>query len=384
MKKGFKHLATIVFLLFIYTMSILFIALPKKEYSSSEKRYLAEFPSFTAESFFSGDFGVEFEKYLSDHTPFRNFWVSLNSYCNLALGNHLSNGIYHCSDGYLVNDPPQNDRLDINISVISDFAKGTDLKTTMLLAPSTGYVTNDVLPNKHIIYKDDEYFEKASKTLSDGNVNFVDVRDTFKSAYSDGTQVYYKTDHHWTSSGAYLSYCSLADSMGFKAQEKDSYNITSYDDFYGTTYSSSGFFLTKPDTIEIWESKGIADGDISVTITEGTNTIEADSMFFEERLKDDDKYPVYLDGNHPYTVIKNSGIDKKDDCGKLLIIKDSFAHSLTPFLADHFSEIVMVDMRYYKQSVSKLIEENDFDQMLFLYSIDNLSTDTDLAYISVN
>lgn len=381
MKKAFKHLPTIVFLLFIYTISILFIALPKKDYSAHEKRYLADFPTFTVESFFSSDFGKDFETALCDHTPFRNFFVGLNSYYNLSLGNPLSNGIYHCKDGYLLNDPAKADRLDINFQIISDFAKESDVNTTMLLAPSTGYVCSDVLPNKHIKYNDDENFEKAKETLKDGGVTFVDVRETLKNAYADGTQVFYKTDHHWTTEGAYLSYCELAKSLGFEANSKEDYEIESYDGFYGTTYSSSGYWLTKPDTVQVYKSKDIKD--ISVSITEGKNTIESDSMFFLTHVDADDKYPIFLDGNHPYTVIKNNSIDKEKDNGKLLILKDSFAHSLTPFLADHYREIVMVDMRYYRQSIKELLNEGDFDQMLFIYSIDNLSTDTDLAQISI-
>ncbi|MBR2715316.1 MAG: hypothetical protein IKB73_03815, partial [Ruminococcus sp.] len=118
MKKVFNFLPSIVLLVFIFAMSILFFALPKKEYSSSEKRYLAESPTLSTDSFFSGDFGEDFEVYLSDHTPFRHFWVGLNSYYNLSLGNPLSNGIYHCKNGYLVNDPPVTDMLYKNIETI--------------------------------------------------------------------------------------------------------------------------------------------------------------------------------------------------------------------------------------------------------------------------
>ena len=382
MKKAVKFLPSIVFLIFIYAMAMLFIAMPKNEYSSTEKRYLEEFPRFTAKSFFSGDFGEDFEKYLSDHTPFRNFWVGLNSYYNLGLGNPLSNGIYHCDNGYLINDPPENTRLDINISTIAQFSKETKIPTTVMLAPSTGYIANDILPNKHIIYNDDENFDKASKTLNDSQVAFVDIRDEFKEAYSNGTDVYYKTDHHWTTNGAYIAYCDLADNLGFTPNTKEDYKITSYDDFYGTTYSSSGFWFTKPDTIEVWESKKLNNDLLSVTITEGKNTIESESLFFYDNLNDDDKYPVFLDGNHPYTKIENKEQKRNGNKEKLLIIKDSFAHSLTPFLADHYSEIVMIDMRYYKESVSKLIESENFTHVLFLYSIDNLSTDTDLAWIT--
>ena len=378
MKKAFKQLPTIVFIVFIFSMTILFFALPKKEYSSSEKRYLADFPTLTVDTFFSGDFGEDFEKYLSDYTAFRNFWVGLNSYYNYALGNPLSNGIYKCDDGYLLNDPPKTERLSTNIDVIAEFSTASNLPSTVLLAPSTGYVTNDVLPNKHIVYHDDTLFENVSATLSENDITFVDIRDTFKNEYKNGTQVYYKTDHHWTAEGAYLAYCELADKLGYTANNKDNYEITTHGGFYGTTYSSSGYWFTKPDDIEVWESKTIKETDIEVSITDNGKTTTSSSMFFLDNLNDDDKYPVYLDGNHPYTIIKNKAIK---DGEKLLVIKDSFAHSLVPFLAEHYEEIVMIDMRYYKQSVSELIKNGDFDRMLYVYSIDNLGSDTDIAWL---
>lgn len=376
MKKVYKYLPTVIFIIFIFSMATLFFALPKEEYSSSEKRYLKTFPTLTVDTFFSGDFGTEFEQYLSDHTAFRNFYVGLNSYYNLALGNPLSNGIYHCDDGYLVNDPPETDRLGINIDVMSEFANSVDIPATVLLAPSTGYVANDVLPNSHIIYHDDELFKDVAETLSNNGVAFVDVREDFKNAHANGTQVYYKTDHHWTSEGAYLAYTALADELGFTANTKDKYEITTHSGFYGTTYSSSGYWFTKPDDIQVWDC---INHSTDVSITDNGVTKHYKSMFFEDHLNEDDKYPVFLDGNHPYTVIKNGSMKLQGD--KLLVIKDSFAHSLVPFLVDHYEEIVMVDMRYYKQSVSELIANNEFDHMLFVYSIDNLGSDTDIAWL---
>ena len=380
MKKALRHLPTIVFLLFIYVMAILFFVLPKSKYSSSEKRYLAEFPKLTTDSFFSGDFGTDFEKYLSDHTAGRNLWVGMSSYYNYTLGNPLSNGIYHCKDGYLINDPPQTDRYELNIDIIAEFKElNPDINVTAVLAPSTGYVVDDVLPNKHINYTDDELFAYAQDTFDEYGVNFVDIRKTLKDAYKNGTQVYYRTDHHWTAKGAYLAYCNLSSSLGYTPNKEGDYTVTTHPDFYGTTYSSSGFWFTKPDDIEIWRSN--KHKDFTVQITEGNNTTESDSMFYPERLKDDDKYPVYLDGNHAYTTItnnalKNSGVEKK-----LLVIKDSFAHTLVPFLAGHYSEIVMVDLRYYKEPVSQLLKQTSFDNVLFMYSIDNISTDVDLAFL---
>ena len=380
MKKALKYLPAIIFLLFIYTMAILFFVLPKSNFSSAEKRYLAEKPKLTTESFFSGKFGEDFEKYLSDHTAGRQLWVGLSSYYNYALGNPLSNGIYHCKDGYLVNDPPVTDRYELNIDIIAEFKEfNPDLNVTTVLAPSTGYIVNDLLPNKHINYTDDDLFAYAKDTFDKFDVNFVDIRDTLKNAHKNGTQVYYRTDHHWTANGAYLAYCDLSDTLGYTANKKNDYKITSHPDFYGTTYSSSGFWFTKPDDIEIWESKNYTD--FTVEITEADKTETSDSMFYLNRLEENDKYPVYLDGNHAYTVITNNKLKESGNNKKLLVVKDSFAHTLVPFLADHYSEIVMIDLRYTKPPISAIMKTQGITDILFMYSIDNLATDVDLAFL---
>lgn len=379
MKKALKHLPTIIFIIFIYGMAILFFALPKSDYSSSEKRYLEKFPTLTTKTFFSGEFGEKFETYLADHTAGRKFYVGLNSYYHLGLGNPLSNGIYKCKDGYLINDPPVTSEFDRNINIVSEFASQNDVKTSFILAPTTGYITNDVLPNKHIVYNDDELFNRAADKFKEAGVNFIDVRDTFKKEYKSGKQIYYKTDHHWTTEGAFCAYRSLSDTLGFTPFDKSNYTIKSEPDFYGTTYSSSGFWYTDPDNIEMWHNK--ENHAKKVTIKDKANgkdiTLNNDSVFFEERLKEDDKYPVFLDGNHPYTVITNETLKERGNDKKLLVIKDSFAHSLVPFLSDHYSQIIMIDMRYYRNNVSNLIKSENIDEVLFVYSLDNFSTDAD-------
>ena len=375
MKKLYKCLPAVVFVGFIFTMLILFIVLPKRGYSPSEKRILEQAPQLTDESLMSGDFGEHFEKFLSDQTAGRNMWVGLAAYYNYAVGNNGSSGVYKCSDGYLINDPEDMSGLMRNIGFIEEFSEHIDVPVTALIAPSTGYICSDKLPLIHKPYHDDEYFSKISDTLD--TASFVDIREAFKSAYADGDQMYYRTDHHWTAYGAYTAYTALAAELGYTANDMSAYDIASYPGFYGTTYSSSGFWDTAPDDIEVWDNKA-NDGALSVAVTDNGETCEQDEMFYYSHLDEDDKYPVYLDGNHPYTVIKNSGASSDE---KLLVVKDSFAHSLVPFLADHYSEIIMVDMRYYSLPLPALIESEGVDRVLFIYSIDNLATDTKIALI---
>lgn len=373
-----KYIPAVVFLIFIYGMALWFLFSPKTDYSSSEKRYLQKFPDTNVEKVLSGEFGSEFETFFADQFPQRNTWVGLNAYTALAEGNNGASGVYNCKNGYLINKPVSTDNnLDKNVSAVVDFAKTIDAPTTVLLVPSTGYIADDVLPTFHDKYNDDENISKISSTLSKDKIGFVDLRERFKSEYKNGSQLYYKTDHHWTTKGAYTGYQELCKALGITPIDDSTLKKDSYPDFYGTTYSSSGFWLTPPDNIEIWSNPKNSDKNISVKITEGANVKTSGSMYFTDHLKEDDKYPVFIDGNHALTEITNTNAKN----GTILLIKDSFSHSLAPFLAENYSKVVLVDLRYYKESVSQLVSTYNPEQVVVLYGIDNLATDTDIVWL---
>ena len=373
-----KYIPAVVFLIFIYGMALWFLFSPKTDYSSSEKRYLQKFPDANVEKVLSGDFGSEFETFFADQFPQRNTWVGLNAYTALAEGNNGASGVYNCKNGYLINKPVSTENnLDKNIGAVVDFAKTIDAPTTVMLVPSTGYIADDVLPTFHDKYNDDEDISKISSTLSKEKIGFVDLRERFKSEYKNGSQLYYKTDHHWTTKGAYTGYQELCKALGITPIDDSTLKKDSYPDFYGTTYSSSGFWLTPPDNIEIWNNPKNSDRNISVKITEGANIKTSGSMYFTDHLKEDDKYPVFIDGNHALTEITNSNAKN----GTILLIKDSFSHSLAPFLAENYSKVVLVDLRYYKESVSDLVTTYNPEQVVVLYGIDNLATDTDIVWL---
>lgn len=373
-----KYIPAVVFLIFIYGMALWFLFSPKTDYSSSEKRYLQKFPDANVEKVLSGEFGSEFETFFADQFPQRNTWVGINAYTTLAEGNNGASGVYNCKNGCLINKPVSTENnLDKNISAVADFAKSIDTPTTVMLVPSTGYIADDVLPTFHDKYNDDEDISRISSTLSKDKIGFVDLRERFKSEYKNGSQLYYKTDHHWTTKGAYTGYQELCKALGVTPIDDSTLKKDSYPDFYGTTYSSSGFWLTPPDNIEIWSNPNNSSKNISVKITEGANIKTSGSMYFTDHLKEDDKYPVFIDGNHALTEITNTNAKN----GTILLIKDSFSHSLAPFLAENYSKVVLVDLRYYKESVSDLVTTYNPEQVVVLYGIDNLATDTDIVWL---
>ena len=104
-----RYVPAFVFLIFIFGMAVWFLFNQKSDYSSSEKRYLQQFPEVTVDKVLDGTFGTEFESYFADQFPARSFWVGLNAYYSLDTGNNGANGVYNCGNGYLINKPVSTD-----------------------------------------------------------------------------------------------------------------------------------------------------------------------------------------------------------------------------------------------------------------------------------
>ena len=71
---------------FLFAMTVLYLILPKTEFSQLEKRYLATAPRADWKDIASGDWGEDAESYLADHIPGRDFFVGLNAYFDLYTG----------------------------------------------------------------------------------------------------------------------------------------------------------------------------------------------------------------------------------------------------------------------------------------------------------
>lgn len=365
MKKTRDILTVVLFVGFIFLMLILFIILPKSEVSINEKRDKAKWINPSLTNIMNGKFEKGMEDYLADHFPYRDNWVSLNSYYTLFSGRNGVNGVYRCKDGYLINTP-----VDINTKnsvknqqALREFIANTDIPITLMIVPTVGAVMDDKLPKNYQPYEDNELIKAIKKDLN--NEEFIDLYDAFKKI-KDNTQLYYKTDHHLTSSGAYEAY-KLYQS---DALDKSRFIVETYNDFYGTSYSKAALWEEKGENIELWTYPI----NLSVTISDGFDENKYDSVFFREHLDKPDKYPVFLDGNHMYTRIENKSLDG----GKLLIIKDSYGNAIAPFLALHNNITDMVDLRYYLEPVSELVKKERYDKILIVYGISTIAETTDI------
>ncbi|MGN0436104.1 MAG: DHHW family protein, partial [Wujia sp.] len=247
---------------------------------------------------------------------------------------------------------------------------------TMLLVPNSSYVYEDYLPPYAFSYDQGEVLAYMHANVSD-NLNFVDCGNKLIENKDD--YIFYRTDHHWTMNGAYIGYTCLCDALGIQATPKSEYEIEiGSDSFYGTLYSKAPTFTQKKDSIILYHNPR---GEYTVEYYDTKET--ADSLYNYENLQIKDKYTTYLDGNHPYIKITSNAVScEEESCNhKLIVVKDSYAHCLLPLLADNYSEIYVLDMRYFHNSVSLLAEEEGITDVVFINNLDFISTDNNFLWL---
>lgn len=364
----------LIFLAFIGAFFILNLVLPDRQFSEQENRYLQMRPEFSFKSLFSGDYTSKFETYTTDQFTFRDEWITLKAASELALGKQENNDVHLCENGTLIEGfkRPESSVLDSNMSALNTLVGNTDAKVYFALIPDKSDLYSSLLPKN---VPNDSEKEVIDYCYGQSNATNVDIYSAL-SAHTD-EYIFYRTDHHWTSLGAYYGLSALAESMGLPCPALDSYtdrHVVS-EKFYGTTWSSSGFSWVDPDTMETFVN---APEGLKVTSYPQGSPVEGklyDFSFLEKK----DKYSMFMGGNCPMHVIETGNEDKPS----LLILRDSYMDSLIPFLLDDFSEIHVLDLRYYRASLKAYIEQNDFDNVLVCYSVSNFCSDSNIFLLGM-
>ena len=360
MKKVSSIILTSLFLLTITLGVAGYIFLPKKAFSENENRMLSDFPVHNAQKYLSGWFdkslSFELAGFFSDRIPLRDGLVTLRSGCELGLSREEVNGVLagangqlaqHLFDVYLsptrrmkssdiIYDEHIRAQLDALKRVSGELcADGIPIfflpapRVIDVAAESLGYPSGEIDRLDGIIREE----------LSVGNVRLIDPLDSLRDAYSGGEYVYFRTDHHWTASGAYISYCQVMQAFGMGADilPKDSFSVRTVDKFVGTIASRLGITdkrLIASDTLEIWEG----DDDLDYEVKDRDGNILLRGFIDEKCLSGKDKYGAFLGGVRGFVTVAKRDAGSRS---RLLIAKDSFANSMIPFLSRHFDLVVM-------------------------------------------
>lgn len=374
-------------------------ALPKQERSENENRTLEKFPSIVNETKMSKAESLsdvvgaikwdyitvrdedswmdDFENYFSDHLAGREEWVGIRNKIEMICGKKEINGVYTL-DNQLIQAFKEydSDTVQKSIDAMNSFAAShPDMQVSLMLAPTAQELYSSEIPSYAGYISEKSFIDECYKKMS--GVTTIDCL-SFLSGHEDD-YVFYRTDHHWTSLGAYYAYSAAAKALGYSSYGLDSFNIeTVSSSFRGTLYSKTLDNSITPDSIDYYM---LASGEpeVKMTVFDGTNETVYDSLYVRSYLDVKDKYSSFTGSNAPVVTIETN----VDNGKNLLIVKDSYAHSLVPFLSKHYSKITMVDMRYINTDLNKLINLDEYQQTLFMFNAVSFSSDLNLRKIAL-
>ncbi|MBZ9622796.1 hypothetical protein G9F71_008020 [Clostridium sp. FP2] len=366
---------TLIFLSFIFSVMILNIIVPSKDFSEEENRKLKNKPKFTINNLLHNRFTSKYEKYISDQFILRNFWINVKSRTEILTGKKENNDVYLGDDSYLIdkfNKPSQEDFAE-KLKAINTFSHDNkELSKYIMLVPNKVEVLKDKLPAFAPVENQLQYINKFYSGL-DKDIKSINVFDTLNK--NKDKYIYYKTDHHWTTDGAYYAYLEFCKSSGITPKDISDYDINEVNNkFYGTLYSRAGVKNVDSDIINVYLPK--THEDILVNYIDEKK--KSTSLFNSSSLNTKDKYSVFLGGNHPIIKTSTMNLNNKN----LLVIKDSYANCFIPFLTSHFSEIIVVDLRYYSDDVNTLIKDYNITDVLMLYNTNTFFEDESILNIS--
>lgn len=366
MNKIKKYLPVLVFVFLIFGLAGGGLFAEEKTYSAVEKRELQTRPRAKIKTIKNGKFQKKYETYLSDQFPGRDSWVQLQTSVLRLLGKKESNGVYFGKDHYLLERYDASDfdeeQMQANFDALAGFA--ADAKKTadvhVMMVPTKTWVMQKKLPAFAPCYDEQIFYDTLRETMGElADEVLIPLDDLLMRRSAEGEQIYYRTDHHWTTQGAWYGYEAYVNTVGGdlnRAREKREFQLVC-SDFYGTTYAKVN---QAPQADEIW----IYEPQKPLRVVYNMGEKETDSLYEPEYLDTADQYRVFTGGNQAVLEITGGEKNKKT----LLLIKDSFANCMIPFLAEDFERLIVVDLRQLNVSCSALLEMFTPTDVLILYN----------------
>lgn len=365
-----------VFLLLVFGFTVIDLFTPDRDFSEWENKNLAQMPKLTGSTLLSGEFGKNYEDYMTDQFVGRDVFVKAKFLSDRTVGKKDFGGVYVTDNSlYSIQSQPDTKVIDKNLAAIGSFVERTGVKSYLTVVPSSTYVYADKLPSFAPVVDEKEIFSYIEKNLK--SAKFFSLLNNLTENRANYN--YFRTDHHWTNEGALIGYNAFRQVLGYEPLTQDSFDVRSVSDsFLGTLSSKSGALGIQEDTMQRWDRGNVTE----VKIWNGRESKTYSSIYFDEYLDKKDKYSYYLGSNQPLVSIKTDS-----DGGRLLVFKDSYAHIMTPLMLGDWSEITLVDLRYVTEPIDVLLprimgnEASYYDTALFLYSAETFTTQYNMLWI---
>ena len=361
-----------VFVLLTAGAGILTLVVKDRAFSESENRTLSRMPVFSLSALFDGSFMTDFESWLSDQFPLRDEAIALKTDYDRLGGKTEENGVYIGKNNRLFEFPAKydEDKTKAKTDAVNGFLSAhPELNAIVAIVPNSSYVYAEELPGNLTLSDQKNQIDRIYSYLSSEKLITIDTLSPLYELKKNGTELYYRTDHHWTTRAAFGVFSEISEHWELDtATEYRFYTVT--DSFEGTLSSKSGVHDTK-DAIDICIPENSEE---SYAVNFESLQLKTVTLFDETKLTHKNKYEVFLGGNYDKVSIETTAPNNNT----LLIIKDSYANCMIPMLTPHFSQIVIVDPRYMTDTIDTVMSEYSFTHVLFLYNLNTFNEDSAL------
>lgn len=363
--------------LFILIFAVGIYCIPHRSFSEVENSSLQTFPRVSSSGKFldriwDGRFMAELKDFYTDQFPLRDSLVAAKAKAELLLGKCENNDVLPGKDGYLIKrieySESQLSQLQENLDAVTAFRDKTDLPVAFAVAPRAVDVLDHYFPALYDNTRAEAVWNVIDAYADEQSL--LSLRGPLRACAHAGKAVWYRTDHHWTTLGAYYAYTMLGELCGYTPAPIETFTPEAAStEFLGTTYSASGFYDTPAETMEFYRWAG--DEACITEVMGGDKTVSSFQGFYDRSyLEKKDKYAAFLSSNNGYIRVRDT---VNTDKPTLLLIKDSFAHSVVPFLAQHY-DLEILDLRYYRSTTAAFLGEHEVDGVLILCGLDSLAT----------
>ena len=329
-------------------------------YSATENRILASKPTFGIKTLLQGVYAEDYEAYVTDQFTGRDKWITMKTGMDILFQKKSINGVYLGKDGYLIEQHmPEDYTLEMEeeaLALLDTFVQRWDAR--VMLVPTADNIITDKLPG-HAVYYDETRLLSQVKEMV-GGYQYIDVCRALQEHADE--EIYYRTDHHWTSLGAYYGYIEWAGTVHRYPLIRDAeQRETVTETFLGTLHSRINLSMQGekiqyfPDTEEIR---------VEITYDFGRTT---DTFYEENYLETKNKYGYFLDDNHAFIEIHTGCRNGKT----LFVVKDSYANCMIPLLAQHYETVYVMDLRYFNGKLFDFMERYEPEKgmdVLVLYN----------------
>ena len=396
--------AVVLFLSMIFGFAAAFLIVPDKstndfetglqrlpDAKDSENRYKG------FDYFLHGEMADDFDEYFCDQFPLRKQFVSLKALTELSFGRGLNNGVL-CAGGRLATvrfdsvdasgkkplyaektEFYSREHVDRMMESLKAACDNADVPVKVMLPPRTIDVIAPEIGYPTEI--GDALNAQVREALGD---RYIDILPVMRERDAEHRNPYYRTDHHWTAVGAYYAYEKAMEALGGHLCDMDTFDFESVSfDFKGTALRNGNYFFLKGDELQCVHYE--FDDKLKVELGANLDRMaEKTGLYDFDAVDGPDPYNMYLYGKTKYTRISKPG-EKRET---VLVLKDSFAHSLVPYIARNY-DVVMADIDLLVNpklgtgiDISRLAEETGASRVLIEYNLQNVIENENLAYIN--